>query len=145
MGEFVKITGTPRQRAAIAAVLASVAGTGSYGRALAAGEARWSGADLRGKAREWGARYAQRRAAIMGELARRGVVVDRQGAVLHLSAATHRVTIASGALAGLSAFAVARGRDFVLARGGVCAVSEDRGGWYLGSERVLVERASMPA
>jgi hypothetical protein len=115
--EFIKITGTPRQRAAIASVLASVAGTESYGLALAAGEARWSGSDLKGKAREWGARYAARRAAIMGELARRGVAVDRKGAVLHLSAATHRVTVASGALAGMTAFAVARGPDYVLAGG----------------------------
>ena len=63
----------------IADVLASGLRLGAYQRDVLTGRARWSGADLRGRARQYGGRYAEaRRAALVlvqAEAARRGLRV----------------------------------------------------------------------
>lgn len=54
---------------------------GDYQRALLEGRARWSGADLRGRAAKWGARYAGSRQALRARVASLpGIVVrERRG------------------------------------------------------------------
>lgn len=51
-----------------AAALATSLAQGSYQRALVAGDAAWSGGDLQGKARKFGARYAASRDALIARL-----------------------------------------------------------------------------
>ena len=41
---------------------------GCYQRALLAGRARWSGADLKGRASKWGAHYAGSRKSLRGRI-----------------------------------------------------------------------------
>ena len=47
------------------AVAARINARASYKLSLVAGEARWSGADLKGKARSYAARYAQARREVL--------------------------------------------------------------------------------
>ena len=60
----------------ISDVLHSGVRLGDYQRSLLTGSARWSGADLKGKASKWGARYRQSRDAawdlLAAEATRRG-------------------------------------------------------------------------
>lgn len=58
---------------------------GTYQRALLAGDARWSGADIKGRARQWGARYAIARD---GLLARVRTVAAKHGYDAQLSGGT---------------------------------------------------------
>ena len=55
---------------------------GCYQESLAAGDARWSGADLQGRARSYGARYADSRASLVARwrAAGLGVEMRREGA-----------------------------------------------------------------
>jgi hypothetical protein len=46
---------------------------GCYQRAILTGDARVSGSDLRGRAREFGARYSRSRANLMGRLTAAGI------------------------------------------------------------------------
>lgn len=46
---------------------------GTYQKAIVTGEARLSGADLKGEAGRWGARYAGSRAALFGRIAASGI------------------------------------------------------------------------
>lgn len=48
---------------------------GCYQRDLLRGWARWSGADLRGKASKYGAHYARSRAGLIGRLLAKGFAV----------------------------------------------------------------------
>lgn len=48
---------------------------GPYQRALLLGEARWSGADLRGYAARWSVRYKLSRASLLARLRERGLTV----------------------------------------------------------------------
>lgn len=49
---------------------------GCYQRDLVWGWARWSGADLKGKAKKWGAKYARSRANLVGRLLANGFQVE---------------------------------------------------------------------
>lgn len=49
---------------------------GDYQRALLRGEARWSGADLKGKAAKWGLQYERSRAHLVARLQRAGYRVE---------------------------------------------------------------------
>lgn len=64
-------------------VLASGQRIGDYQRDLLRGYRRWSGADLRGEAKRWGAKYARSRYAafdlVAAEAARRGYAVALVG------------------------------------------------------------------
>lgn len=45
---------------------------GSYQRSLLTGGSRWSGSDLKGRARHWSGRYAESRKALLRRLERAG-------------------------------------------------------------------------
>lgn len=69
----------------ISDVLASGVRLGDYQRDLLMGRARWSGADLRGRARQWGGRYRRSRDAAWDLLA---AEADRRGYGLRMAGGT---------------------------------------------------------
>lgn len=52
---------------------------GRYQRALLDGDARWSGADLRGRARDYSARYAASRDSLVARMRAAGLTVTYSG------------------------------------------------------------------
>lgn len=69
---------------------------GSYQRAIATGRARWSGADLRGKAaRRWGAHYKHSRRTLLHRALRAGVAV-RVGTAPMLRGTARRLVLIFG-------------------------------------------------
>lgn len=58
-----------------ARIIASQTARGSYQESLIAGEARWSGADLRGQARRYVGRYAASRSSLLNALRAAGLHV----------------------------------------------------------------------
>jgi len=71
MGKQVNTTCSSREVRDAALALAR----GCYQRDLVLGWARWSGADLKGKAKKWGAQYARSRAGLVGRLRANGFEV----------------------------------------------------------------------
>ncbi len=56
---------------------------GCYQRSLLLGQSRWSGADLRGKARSYSARYAGSRDAVVARILAAGYTVSWTGGTSH--------------------------------------------------------------
>ena len=71
-------TSTPNTifRSADAAIIADQLARGSYQRDLVAGNARWSGADLRGKAARYAGHYASSRHSLVRRLRAAGLSVE---------------------------------------------------------------------
>ena len=63
-------------RSADAAIIADQLARGSYQRDLVAGNARWSGADLRGKAARYAGHYASSRHSLVRRLRAAGLSVE---------------------------------------------------------------------
>ena len=56
---------------------------GSYQRSIARGDAALSGPDLRGEAKNWGAKYARSRASFLARVSEAGIWVITEGGTSH--------------------------------------------------------------